>query len=377
MIKQDVNIFNGYIEGYYGRLLNWKKRKRIVNKLYDNGLNSYLYCPKEDPYHRSRWRKDYPKTWYKNFKNFCINSNKLNINILVGLSPALTFDFNNYKADFEILLLKSNNLVFNGAKYIVLQFDDIPNNFSSQFRGLKSEGYMHAKLTNQLYEKINQKIFVVPRIYADEISESSSSYLSDFCKNLNKDIYVFYSGKKIVSDTTKRIETSTIRKLGIERIIMWDNLFANDYCPKRIFLGTNQKRYQISNVMFNLTGMIETDLFLIDLITQFKSIRNNSAKYKEILTNNNIPYIFIDIRFYFYIPHIDMNKLKNKNNNYTREIEALDFLLWEWKCALALEWYPYLLGLKQDLQYMAGLLTSDRIRKQQTLPLSHKLLEYD
>ncbi len=57
--------------------INWKKRKRIVNKLYDNGLNSYLYCPKEDPYHRSRWRKDYPKTWYKNFKNLRLGGLKI------------------------------------------------------------------------------------------------------------------------------------------------------------------------------------------------------------------------------------------------------------------------------------------------------------
>ena len=34
------------------------------------------------------------------------------------------------------------------------------------------------------------------------------------------------------------------------------------------------------------------------------------------------------------------------------------------------EWYPYLFGLKQDLQINQKLLTSERIIKTQTIPLS-------
>ena len=45
MIKFEKNIF-GYIEGYYGNILDWKSRKRIIKKMNSLGLNSYFYAPK-------------------------------------------------------------------------------------------------------------------------------------------------------------------------------------------------------------------------------------------------------------------------------------------------------------------------------------------
>ena len=55
------------------------------------------------------------------------------------------------------------------------------------------------------------------------------------------------------------------------------------------------------------------------------------------------------------------------------DIEILDFLLWKWKGKLSREWYPYLFGLKQDLQINQKLLTSERTVKSQTIPLSEFL----
>ena len=53
-----------------------------------------------------------------------------------------------------------------------------------------------------------------------------------------------------------------------------------------------------------------------------------------------------------------------------KSIENLDFLLWKWKSPLSREWYPFLLGLKHDLQLYKRELTSDRITKTQTKPLA-------
>ena len=104
-----VNI-NGYIEGYYGRLLNWFERKRILQKLNHLEFNSYFYCPKEDLRHRLNWRKKYTKSWKSSFKKFCNLGRKYNIKILAGISPGLDFDFNNQHEDFNILLTKAREL---------------------------------------------------------------------------------------------------------------------------------------------------------------------------------------------------------------------------------------------------------------------------
>ena len=67
MDKNRYQLF-GYIEGYYGKLLKWKERRRIVKKLFENSMNAYFYAPKEDVYHRKNWRLEYPKEWYKRFR---------------------------------------------------------------------------------------------------------------------------------------------------------------------------------------------------------------------------------------------------------------------------------------------------------------------
>jgi hyaluronoglucosaminidase len=56
--------FTGYIEGYFGRTLTWPQRRGIIDQLARLGMNRYLYAPKEDPYHRVRWKESYPAEWH-------------------------------------------------------------------------------------------------------------------------------------------------------------------------------------------------------------------------------------------------------------------------------------------------------------------------
>ena len=105
MENLSINI-NGYIEGYYGKLLNWSERKIILKKLRSCKFNTYFYCPKEDLNHRLNWREDYSNSWIREFKYFCKNALKLEINILVGISPGLDFNFENRIYDFEKLVKK-------------------------------------------------------------------------------------------------------------------------------------------------------------------------------------------------------------------------------------------------------------------------------
>ena len=42
-------LIDGYIEGYYGRLLNWTDRLNLLDRLGELNINFYIYGPKEDP----------------------------------------------------------------------------------------------------------------------------------------------------------------------------------------------------------------------------------------------------------------------------------------------------------------------------------------
>ena len=71
MKNSNQNATFGYIEVYYGKLLNWEDRYKIIKKMHLHNMNNYLYAPKEDIYHRISWRKKYPRKWLEDFKKFC------------------------------------------------------------------------------------------------------------------------------------------------------------------------------------------------------------------------------------------------------------------------------------------------------------------
>ena len=100
----------GYIEGYYGKLLTWKERQEILDVLAKNNMNFYFYCPKEDINHRFNWRLEYTKKWLLNFHKFLKHAKKNKIEVIVGISPGLDFDFKSYakgnKKDIELLIKK-------------------------------------------------------------------------------------------------------------------------------------------------------------------------------------------------------------------------------------------------------------------------------
>ena len=45
-----------------------------------------------------------------------------------------------------------------------------------------------------------------------------------------------------------------------------DNYYANNYCPRRFFIGPYIGRKKLNNIMVNPTGLINTDLIILDIV---------------------------------------------------------------------------------------------------------------
>ena len=375
-MKNNESNISGYIEGYYGRLLSWKNRKLIIKSLHKNKMNTYFYAPKEDICHRLCWRKKYSKKWRVDFRDFIQFSKKNNINIIAGIAPGLDFNFkelhncstNIDNSDFELLLKKAKQLLDDGASSIVLMLDDIPNDFKKKFGIDISEGTYHSILANKLAKDLGQNIFLVPRIYADELIKDDPFYLKDLSKTLNPKIKIFYCGKNVVARTYKNF-VKTIKNIPND-IIIWDNFYANDYCPRRFFIGPTLGRENLKNVLINPTGLIKTDLLILDIFGKSIIGKISKNEWENILINHNVPKKFLKIKKYFLRPDFGLNPSTQSIKIKKSDIEILDFLLWEWKCEISIEWYPYLFGLKQDLQINQKLLPSERMIKSQTIPMS-------
>jgi hyaluronoglucosaminidase len=196
------------------------------------------------------------------------------------------------------------------------------------------------------------------------------TYLQDLSKTLNPKIKVFYCGKNVVAKTYKNYQK--IKKILSNEIIIWDNFYANDYCPRRFFIGPTLGRENLKNIMVNPTGLIKTDLLILDIFgkSNWQTFKNRMGKYFKI---HNVPNAFLKIKKYFLKPDFGLNPSTQSLKIKIEDIEKLDFLYVEMESELSREWYPYLFGLKQDLQINQKLLTSERIIKSQTIPLSEFL----
>jgi hyaluronoglucosaminidase len=379
--NKDENNTIGYIEGYYGQLLSWENRKLIVKSLQKNNMNTYFYAPKEDENHRLNWRKKYNLKWRSHFCEFTNFSKINNINIIAGIAPGLDFDFKNFNnktqvnesLDYTLLYNKAKQLLDDGATSIALLLDDIPEDYKNKFGNKISEGTSHGILANTLSKSLGENIYFVPRIYADELIDDEPNYLKDLSFVLDPKIKVFYCGKNVVSKTL--INYSTINKILSNQIIYWDNYYANDYCPRRFFIGPFIGRKNLDNIMINPTGLINTDLMILDIVASNLNDKIFINEWEKILKHHGVPVMFNKIKQYFLKPEFGSNPLPKTFDVKIKHIEALDFLLWKWKSALSREWYPYLFSLKHDLQLQLNILTSERLIKTQTIPLSEYVIK--
>ena len=77
----------GVIEGFYGRPWPVETRLAYAGYLASAGLNTYLYCPKEDAYLRKQWWDHWPEQQWQHLLELSAVYRGHGINWGVGLSP--------------------------------------------------------------------------------------------------------------------------------------------------------------------------------------------------------------------------------------------------------------------------------------------------
>ena len=363
---------SGYIEGYYGRLFDWPARHELVAVMASLGMNSYLYAPKDDAAHRFAWRTPYDAEWLSGFADFAAAAARQNIDVMAGIAPGLDFNFAELEktrnGDFACLVKKAEQLSADGVSHIVLLMDDIAADFDDRAGPFQSEGTAHAELANHLMQAVDRPVIVVPRIYADSLVDvadpNSLSYLKDLTAKLAPDCPIVYCGNDIVAH---RIGGDASGHIADSRMLIWDNFYANDYCPRRLFIGPWRRPAEASNILLNPTGLIETDKLLLEVML----IGDDVDKWRDLLAQH-LPPAFFTVAYYFDAPYGFAPKFAPPPVEVA--LAAVDQLLWQWKSRLQREWYPVLMGLKQDLLIADQQMPDERIAKTQSAALSGALL---
>jgi hyaluronoglucosaminidase len=362
-----MDRYYGYIEGYYGKLLSWDERRDICVCMERLSLNTYVYAPKEDPYHRVQWKTPYPSDWMETFRRFIKDAAKKNILVVPSLSPGLSFDYCN-DADYNALLNKMSLFADIGARTVALLMDDIPNELPRQCRqSFSSLGEAHGKLLSRLQKDLKKRssrlsVWFCPTVYTDQAAKEGvekSPYLADLAVSMPDAVYVLWTGPGVISKQLDKKGISPVSGMFNGNVVIWDNLYANDYCPHRLFTGSYRGRnadvHEVTRgILLNPTGMPVTDMFLLALLSGFVNNVPTAKAWKQAVEQTSIAREFLSISPFFDLPFSAALHLKGTLSKSKMYRKALHRLIWDWKSPLQREWYPFLFMLDTDLALLEG-----------------------
>ncbi len=357
-----MDRFSGYIEGFYGRMLSWDERRLVCDCMDQLSLNTYVYAPKEDPYHRAAWRAPYPSSWIREFRAFNMHATRKNIRVIPCIAPGLSFDYTS-RSDYSTLLKKLSAFADCGCRTLALLMDDIPQTLPHKSRGrFSSLGQAHGLLVTLLLADIRKRypfvqIWFCPTVYTDQFAPEgirNSVYLKDLSASIPRDLQVLWTGQSVIAKTLDKKALSVISHLFGGNIVVWDNLYANDYCPFRLFAGAYAGRSRtmfdvVNGVLLNPTGMPYTDSLLLGVLAAFNKSFSPEKAWRIAARKAKVDPAFHTVSRFFVPPHSHGRSDKLTKANITKYRKALHHLIWEWKSPLQREWYPFLYMLETNL----------------------------
>ena len=343
MLRENKEMLKGYIEGYYGRFFSEHERCKVLNHMGKLNMDFYLYGPKEDPFHRVSWEKPYPVSKEKILKSFIKDSKRNSVTPVFALSPGMNITkfSNKYINSLTKKILQAKKI---GFKDFAILFDDIDQARNAELAEIHLKIIQHVSSIKGINKN---PLMICPTVYCKSFARGEikdNEYLQVLAANIDPNINILWTGDEVVSQSISLKSLKDLKSLFKNPIIIWDNLYANDYCPTRFFIGAYKGRASLDKMVegvgINPTGMPITDSICLE---RFVSPKTD----QRIIDSYNIPKNFKFILPYFLDP------FKKHQNLTAKKIDKLlstqNELCIEWKSELQLEWAPFLWNFYLDL----------------------------
>ncbi len=206
-----------------------------------HGMNTYLYAPKDDPYHREHWEKPYPESQWKELLNLITLAHQHWIDFVYGFHPGKNLHFT---ADEPIdwLLRKAKLLYDAGVRTFAVLFDDIPSSLEfsedkKQYQGslARAEGQWLKRILEQQPTSWNGvEWWICPSYYTEDpllarvFGKFEPSFLETLSQNLPAPVACFWTGPLVVSESISLTHVQKVINALNHRLILWDNYPVND-----------------------------------------------------------------------------------------------------------------------------------------------------
>ena len=231
----------GLVEGFFGPPWSMKHRKAIFSFGADRGMNTYLYAPKDDPYHRKRWRLPYPRKEWQELLRLIGAARRHRFDFVYGFHPGEGLCFS---ADepVRILLKKARRFYDAGVRTFAVLFDDIPSRLVHEIDRKRFKNSLAAAEGTWLKRIIESQPagwtdvewWICPSYYTPDpllariFGRFEPQFLETLGEYLPSETACLWTGPAVVSKTITLAHVRAIARRVRHPLILWDNYPVND-----------------------------------------------------------------------------------------------------------------------------------------------------
>lgn len=220
----------GVIEGYYGNPYSHEDRLGLFDFMGENKMNVFVYGPKDDPYHRGRWREDYPAADAERMRALVKRAHANHVKFVWAIHPGGDIRWN--KADSMAIVTKLEHVYRLGVRSFCVFFDDIG--------GEGARGEKQAALLNYINQAFRgqhkdvEPLMMCPTQYNK--SWAGGPYLHTLGTEMDPSVRIMWTGATVV-DMIDRADMEWINSQISRKAYIWLNYPVTDYCIDHLLMG--------------------------------------------------------------------------------------------------------------------------------------------
>ena len=225
--------FRGVVEGFYGTPWSHQARLRQLKFYGKNKMNTYIYGPKDDPYHSSPgWRLPYPPAEAKQLQELVTVAKENEVDFVWAIHPGQDIRWND--EDRRQLLDKFEKMYELGVRAFAVFFDDISGDGTDPVKQAELLNYINEQFVQA--KKDVKPLVMCPTEYNKSWSDPAKGYLSTLGKMLHPSIQIMWTGDRVVADITRE-SVAWIREQTGRPPYIWWNFPVSDYVRDHLLLG--------------------------------------------------------------------------------------------------------------------------------------------
>jgi hyaluronoglucosaminidase len=266
VVDQPAMRHRGAIEGFYGS--PWTHAERLDQLAFYGRfkLNTYVYAPKDDPYHRDRWRDPYPDDLVDELRSLVDAAAANHVRFTFAVSPGVSICYSD-PADIDALTAKLGAVYDLGVRAFSIALDDIDHTRwncdadGDRYGAPSTEAAARAQvdLLNGLQRGFGagragvQPLQLVPTEYRNT---DDSPYRRVIREQLDEAVEVMWTGPFVVPAEITVAQAAEAATVFGRPTLVWDNTPVNDFPPTegRLILASYARRE--AGLSEHVTGIV-------------------------------------------------------------------------------------------------------------------------